>query len=110
MTSRAEAMGARRNHLYLVLLPLVAAAALWPVSARAGDSEGCLTCHQYRGLARVKEDGKSISLFYVNPNYYSQSLGPHARLKCTDCHVREQVEVYPHQPLTAVDCARTCHL
>src|SRR4051812_7281043 len=78
--------------------------------ARAADPEGCLTCHQYRGLARVKDDGKSISLSYVNPNSYSQALGPHARLRCTDCHVRTEVEVYPHQKLTAVDCAKTCHL
>src|SRR3954453_11084641 len=86
------------------------ALALLPAFARAADPEGCLTCHQYRGLARVKDDGKSISLSYVNPNYYSQALGPHARLRCTDCHVRTEVEVYPHQKLTAVDCAKTCHL
>jgi formate dehydrogenase gamma subunit len=104
-------MRTRPNWFDVVPLLLVAACvSLRATTARAGDSEGCLTCHQYRGLAKVKDDGRSIALYYVNPNYYSQSLGPHARLKCTDCHVREQVEVYPHLAATPVDCARTCHL
>ncbi|HEY8666062.1 MAG TPA: cytochrome b/b6 domain-containing protein, partial [Tepidisphaeraceae bacterium] len=48
--------------------------------------------------------------FYVDPNYFSLALGPHARLKCTDCHIRAEVEVFPHKEQTPVDCARTCHL
>ena len=77
--------------------------------ARADDPEGCLFCHQYRGLARVR-DGKNISLFYVDPNYYALGLGPHARLRCTDCHNREEVARTPHRPVTPVDCTRMCHL
>ncbi|MGE5611431.1 MAG: cytochrome b/b6 domain-containing protein [Bacillota bacterium] len=81
-----------------------------PLPARAADSEGCLNCHQYRGLARIADDGKTIQRFYVDPSYYSQGLGPHARLKCTDCHNRTEVEVFPHHKITAVDCGKTCHL
>jgi len=76
----------------------------------AVDSEGCLNCHQYRGLARVNEDGKTISRFYVDPSYDSQGLGPHARLKCTDCHNRAEVEVFPHHPISTVDCGKVCHI
>jgi cytochrome b subunit of formate dehydrogenase/nitrate reductase cytochrome c-type subunit len=78
--------------------------------AHAADTEGCLTCHQYRGLSRIGSDGKSISLFYVDPNYFGLALGPHARLKCTDCHIRSEVEVFPHKTPTPVDCGKTCHL
>jgi len=96
----------------LKLLPLacLAAAILLARPARAADPEGCLTCHQYRGLTRINEDGKTVDLFYVNPNYYSLALGPHAHLKCTDCHERKDVEVFPHQPPKPVDCGKTCHL
>ena len=90
---------------FLILMTVLAAAA-----ARAGDTEGCLNCHQYRGLARVREDGKTISYFYVDPNYYNQGLGPHTRLRCTDCHERGEVEVFPHQQITPVDCGKACHL
>jgi cytochrome b subunit of formate dehydrogenase/nitrate reductase cytochrome c-type subunit len=79
-------------------------------TSQAADTEGCLTCHQYRGLSRIGPDGKSISLFYVDPNYFALALGPHARLKCTDCHVKSDVEVFPHKPETPVDCTQVCHL
>lgn len=78
--------------------------------ARASDSEGCLNCHQFRGLARIGEDGKTISHFYVDPSYYNKGLGPHARLKCTDCHDRKQVEVFPHNKVSPVSCSQSCHL
>jgi formate dehydrogenase gamma subunit len=90
----------------LALMLLLALAS----SAAAYDTEGCLNCHQYRGLARIDQDKKTIDLFYVDPNYYSMALGPHGRLKCTDCHVRSEVEVFPHQPQTPVDCRKVCHL
>jgi len=79
-------------------------------TASAIDQEGCLNCHQYRGLARIDEDGKSVRNFSVDPTYYNRGLGPHARMKCTDCHVAAEVSVFPHQKTTPVDCARTCHL
>ena len=78
--------------------------------ASAYDTEGCLACHQYRGLSRISDDGKGIELFYVDPNYYNTPRGPHSRLKCTDCHIRKEVEVFPHRPQTPVDCGKTCHL
>jgi cytochrome b subunit of formate dehydrogenase/nitrate reductase cytochrome c-type subunit len=88
---------------FLVILALAS-------RAPAYDTEGCLNCHQYRGLARISEDKKNIDLFYVDPNYYSMALGPHGRLKCTDCHVRGEVAVFPHLTQTPVDCGKVCHL
>ncbi|MDD4889903.1 MAG: cytochrome b/b6 domain-containing protein [Phycisphaerae bacterium] len=92
------------------LLVLLAAWLAAPVAARAGDPEGCLVCHRYRGLARVEADSKVVRLFYVAPDYYDRALGPHARLKCTDCHDRKAVEVIPHRKQTPVDCTKSCHL
>jgi formate dehydrogenase gamma subunit len=93
------------------LLPAIAVMVLATAArAPAYDTEGCLACHQYRGLSRISDDGKEIELFYVDPNYYNTPRGPHSRLKCTDCHVRKEVEVFPHRPQTPVDCGKTCHL
>jgi cytochrome b subunit of formate dehydrogenase len=92
------------------LLAITAALALCAGTARAVDQEGCLNCHQYRGLARISEDKKTIEHFYVDANYYNRGLGPHARLKCTDCHTRAEVEVFPHKKQTPVDCGQVCHL
>ncbi|MFI5379815.1 MAG: formate dehydrogenase subunit gamma [Tepidisphaerales bacterium] len=95
-----------RPDIPIVLVALLAAA--WP--ARAVDTEGCLTCHQYRGLARIDPSGTKILDFSVDPAYFTRGLGPHARLKCTDCHVRAEVEVFPHKPRSTVNCLKTCHI
>lgn len=78
--------------------------------APAADPENCLSCHRYRGLGRISEDGQSIHLYHVDPNYHDRALGPHARLRCTDCHPRDEVGVIPHQPVSPVNCTTTCHL
>lgn len=94
---------------FCIFLAVLAITTL-PATLRANDPEGCLTCHQYRGLTRIAADGKNVELFYVNPDYWDKSMGAHARLRCTDCHDRKEVEVFPHHPVTPVDCAKTCHL
>ena len=80
------------------------------VTAQAGDPDNCLLCHQYRGLGRWDAETSSAHIFYVDPEYYTAGLGPHARLACTDCHERSEVDIIPHKPVSAVNCARTCHL
>jgi len=80
-----------------------------PDIAAAADPENCLSCHRYRGLARVEDDA-TIRLYYVNPEYYDKALGPHARLRCTDCHESSEVSVIPHTTVSPVDCTRICHL
>ena len=76
----------------------------------AADPENCLSCHRYRGLARLDESGETINLYYVEPNYYDRALGPHARVSCTGCHDDEEVGVIPHRETSPVDCTQTCHL
>lgn len=88
---------------------LIVAALVRPGAVRAADPEGCLSCHRYRGLARIGEDD-SIRLFYIDPTYHERRLGPHAQISCTQCHERQEVEVIPHQPVTPVNCTRACHL
>ena len=100
---------ARINFVSLMLTGLLLLLA-GPRVASAYDTEGCLSCHQYRGLSRISNDGSSIELFYVDPNYYNTPDGPHSRLKCTDCHIRKEVETFPHLPQTPVDCGKVCHL
>lgn len=79
-------------------------------TATAGDTEGCLHCHRYRGLAAVEPGSQTVELYYVDPAYYERGLGPHVRLKCTDCHKRDEVNVIPHLKTTPVVCTQTCHL
>lgn len=76
----------------------------------AADAEGCLVCHRYRGLGRLDDTGEKIKLFYVDPTYHSRMLGSHARLNCTDCHDRSEVEIIPHKTTRPVDCTQSCHL
>lgn len=76
----------------------------------ADDPDNCLLCHQFRGLGRVDDETRQVHTFYVDPDYSHRRLGPHARLACTDCHQRSEVDVVPHKPVTRVDCARQCHL
>lgn len=89
---------------------VVACMACAPLMALAADPENCLMCHRYQGLGRIDDDGNSVRLFHVDPMYYDRELGPHARLKCTDCHPRDEVGVVPHQAVTPVDCTNACHL
>jgi len=92
------------RRLYLLLL------FFWGGPLAADDTEGCLVCHRYRGLGRLDDAGRSIRLYYVDSDYYRFFLGPHARLRCTDCHNRNEVNVIPHKTVTPVDCTRACHL
>lgn len=101
-------MFAVRNHrpVVVLLLTLVAGG----TAARAQDPENCLFCHQYPGLSRLEDEGRRIRVFYVDPAYVHSARGPHAKLRCTDCHPRDEVGVVPHAAVTPVDCTRTCHI
>ena len=94
----------RMTRLILALVFIV------PVLARADDSEGCLFCHQYSGLSRYDASAHRVHLYSIDPTYIRQLRGPHSRLNCTDCHIREEVSVVPHKATSKVDCTRTCHL
>ena len=54
---------------------LLLACSTWAI-----DPEGCLTCHQYRGLSRLDADGKKIEMFFVEPSLHAHASGPHARI------------------------------
>ena len=94
------------KHPWISLLALLAAT----VPLQAADPENCLSCHRYRGLGRVSDDGKTFELYHLDPDYYDRALGPHARLRCTQCHPRDEVGVIPHKPVSAVNCTTQCHL
>jgi len=98
------------SYLLPVALGLCVTIGLAALPARAADTENCLSCHRYRSLARVEKKSGLVDSYHVDPDYYDRALGPHARLRCTDCHERSEVDVIPHKPVRPVDCTRTCHL
>ncbi len=100
MTTRA------RQAAWAVLL---LALAPWG-SARAADTENCLSCHRFRGLSRLDPATGELRLFFCSEEYQAERQGPHAELRCTACHEREEVSVVPHHVKTRVDCARACHI
>lgn len=105
---RMDSTGAARGRQWGILLLLTACLPVAP--AIADDPDNCLLCHQYRGLSRFDEPTGRAHLFFVDPKYSVAHRGPHARLACTACHERHEVEVVPHLAVTPVDCTRQCHL
>ncbi len=91
----------------LVVALLLGSAA---VTAWADDPDNCLLCHQYRGLGRYIPESDAVHLYFTSPDYQHLRLGAHARIACTDCHERSEVNVIPHKPVSRVDCTRQCHL
>ncbi|RMF85537.1 MAG: hypothetical protein D6744_01255, partial [Planctomycetota bacterium] len=85
-------------------------AVLGAAAARAQDPENCLSCHRFRGLARLDAETDEIRLFFCDAEYYAHRQGAHSRLRCTDCHEREEVRQVPHKVRTKVDCTRSCHI
>ncbi len=71
----------------------------------AVDSENCLMCHRYRGLARVEKDG-TYRVFYINEELFNK--GPHSRVTCKGCHV--DIEEIPHNKAEKVNCLVNCHI
>ncbi len=98
------------THRAWVIFLTISAIAAAAGRAAADDPDNCLLCHQYRGLSRFDEATGRAHLFFVDPQYSIAHRGPHARLACTACHVREEVSVVPHLAVTPVDCTRQCHL
>ena len=92
------------------LLALAITAVLIPRASYAADVDNCLVCHQFRGLSRLDTAENRVHVFSVDPDYFHDLRGPHARLACTACHARSEVTVIPHLPVTRVDCTQTCHL
>jgi cytochrome b subunit of formate dehydrogenase len=88
-----------------VLLVLFVLLFVSPGPALAADSDNCLMCHRYRGLARVEKDG-NYRLFFVDEQLFNR--GPHARVSCKGCHA--DIEKIPHDDAQKVDCLRSCHI
>ena len=89
-------------HLHLMFVFIIFfIISIIPNSLYAFDSENCLMCHRYRGLARVDKDG-NYRLFYVDETLYNQ--GPHSRVSCTGCHA--DIDKIPHDDAEPVDRAR----
>lgn len=76
----------------------------------AVDAENCLSCHRFRGLSRLDQATGEVRLFSCSIEYVAYQQGPHAQLKCTDCHERSEVSMIPHRVQTPVDCLRSCHI
>lgn len=79
-------------------------------TVRATDPENCLLCHRYAGLSRLDDETGELRLFFVSEEHYAHREGPHTRLRCTECHPREEVAKVPHDEVTKVSCTEECHL
>ncbi len=96
----------QRDHAQRIAVFLLLA-----VSACYGqDAENCLYCHQFSGLSRLDAESGRVHWFQIDPEYIDHQRGPHAGLRCTDCHEAEAARVVPHGAFKPVDCTRTCHL
>ncbi len=100
----AAGRGWRLLVLVAVLLGPLASAS-W-----AQDPENCLACHRFRGLGRLEPETGELRLFFCSAEYYAYRQGPHARVRCTECHERSEVAVIPHKVKTPVNCTKTCHI
>ncbi|MCF7957201.1 MAG: cytochrome b/b6 domain-containing protein, partial [Phycisphaerae bacterium] len=100
-----------KNRLFKVIILITTAMTfLGSDLLNAAETEGCLLCHRYRGLSRLDSDTGELRLFFCSAEYYTYQMGPHARLKCTDCHERSEVSIFPHKVSKPVDCTTVCHL
>ena len=80
---------------------------MWLGAAGSGlamDPEGCLTCHQYPGLAKLTEVG-TISILHIDESKYTRSA--HGKIACRKCHTG--IEQIPHTGQLQVDCTTECH-
>jgi len=91
-------------------LILAGLATLTPAASLAADPDNCLFCHEFRGLSRYDREAGGVHVYFVDPDYFHDLAGPHARLDCTACHPREEVAVVPHFPVSRVNCTQVCHL
>ncbi|MHC4441719.1 MAG: formate dehydrogenase subunit gamma [Planctomycetota bacterium] len=69
-----------------------------------------MSCHRFRGLSRIDKETGALRLFFCSAEFYAERQGPHARLRCTGCHKRDEVSVIPHKVKTPVDCTHMCHI
>jgi hypothetical protein len=70
----------------------------------AMDNEGCLTCHQYPGLA-IHEKSGTMKVLHIDEAKYIGS--PHGELACKECH--KKIVKVPHTGVSEVDCTTECH-
>jgi cytochrome b subunit of formate dehydrogenase len=109
-SKHAQATHAIVSQLHLRTLVLAAWLLCTSAAALAADPDNCLLCHQFRGLSRFDADADRVRIFFVDPDYHRHLEGPHARLRCVDCHPRDEVAIIPHAPVSKVNCTQACHL
>ena len=109
-TSTGGCAAAFLRRLASILAPSVLFFAVTVFPAWGDDPHNCLFCHQFRGLSYYDKEADQLHVFFVQPEYTYEKLGPHARLSCTDCHSEHEVSIVPHQQVSKVDCTRVCHL
>jgi hypothetical protein len=78
---------------------------LAPVSGKAVDLGGCLTCHRYPGLVKMEKPG-NIKVLHVDEEIHLASA--HGMVDCRKCH--PTVTQVPHTGETKVNCTTECHL
>ena len=100
-------MGRKNGRLsVLASLLLVVGIVLAPVKLWAVKDSLCFECHSDKGLAKVDESGRVVSL-YVDKANYENSV--HADISCVGCHTDlEDMEAEHAAKLEPINCGQ-CH-
>lgn len=85
----------------LVLIACVCVAV--PGDCFASDEGGCVTCHQYPGIAKLMPSGE-FKVLHIDEQIQLESV--HGEFDCRQCHT--QINQTPHID-TVVDCTTECH-
>ena len=69
------------------------------------DDMGCLLCHKFPKLGRVKKNGETRT-YYILPQVFANTV--HRNVLCTDCH--SYIRQLPHKKVEqGVRCDAECH-
>lgn len=70
----------------------------------AGEHSGCITCHQFPGLARMSQDSV-VKILHIDEDKFRASV--HGSIECRTCHIG--MDIVPHSKVEKVDCQTQCH-
>lgn len=94
-----------KKYIFLILNIAVWIVVCTPLISHAMDPDGCLTCHQYPGLATHEKDGP-VKILHIDEEAYLAS--PHGGVKCRKCHTT--IKSVPHTGERRFNCATGCHI
>ena len=87
------------------IVALLFAGPVQSVFAEVEHESGCMTCHQYPGLAVIEPTGRER---YLHIDEEARGQSPHAQVRCVQCHTR--IDRTPHTDIDQIECTTGCHV